>query len=87
MDVRSDGQALVTGSADHNVKFWDIVMDNMENNGKPSLALSRVMKMNDDVVGVKYSYNRDPSKRLVAISTLDSTVKVFFELFKILSWD
>eukprot|EP00590_Aulacoseira_subarctica_P012017 CAMPEP_0172437120 /NCGR_PEP_ID=MMETSP1064-20121228/72081_1 /TAXON_ID=202472 /ORGANISM="Aulacoseira subarctica , Strain CCAP 1002/5" /LENGTH=782 /DNA_ID=CAMNT_0013185565 /DNA_START=1381 /DNA_END=3727 /DNA_ORIENTATION=+ len=82
LDVRNDGQALVTGSADHDVKFWDIVLEDSNseiNNGKPSLFLSRVMKMNDDVVAVKYSYSYEPSKRLVAVSTLDSTVKVFFD--------
>lgn len=77
LDLRSDGEALVTGSADHNVKFWDVVMNS--SNNRPSLTLSRVMKMNDDVVAVKYSYNQNPSKRLVAVSTLDSTVKVFFD--------
>lgn len=82
LDLRSDGRALVTGSADHNVKFWDVVKESSDTAPmieKPSLILSRVLKMNDDVVAVRYSYSQNPSKRLVAVSTLDSTVKVFFE--------
>ena len=77
LDIRPDGETLVTGSADHEVKFWDLDVD--ETTGKPFFVHTRTMKMNDDVVAVKYSYNRDSSKRLVAISTLDSTIKVFFE--------
>jgi U3 small nucleolar RNA-associated protein 12 len=35
--------------------------------------------MTDDVVAVKFSHSTDPAKRMVFVSSMDSTVKVFFE--------
>jgi U3 small nucleolar RNA-associated protein 12 len=77
MDLRPDGEALVTGSADHSVKFWDLELD--EDTGKPCFAHTRTLNMNDDVVAVSYSYSMDPAKRLVTVSSLDCTIKVFFD--------
>eukprot|EP00934_Nitzschia_sp_Nitz4_P004905 Nitzschia sp. Nitz4//scaffold13_size275219//60790//64230//NITZ4_000854-RA/size275219-snap-gene-0.39-mRNA-1//-1//CDS//3329535954//4895//frame0 len=68
--------AIVTGSADKTVKFWEI--DESED-GTPELVHARTLEMTDDVLAVKYSHSVDPTKRMVFISTLDSTVKVFFD--------
>ncbi|KAF8316849.1 WD-repeat-containing protein [Clavulina sp. PMI_390] len=72
--VRPDGAALVTGSADKDIKFWELEQKVVE--GKQQLALVHVktLKMSDDVLAVKYS----PDGRLLAVALLDSTVKVFY---------
>ena len=69
--------AIVTGSADKTVKFWEIEAD--EDDGTPMLAHARTLEMSDDVVAVRYSHSTDPTKRMVFVSSLDSTIKVFFE--------
>ncbi|TFK55785.1 WD40 repeat-like protein [Heliocybe sulcata] len=78
MHVRSDGTALVSGSADKDVKFWDFE-EKEGGDGKGPKLLSlvhvRTLKMTDDVLSVRYS----PNRKLVAVSLLDSTVKVFYE--------
>lgn len=68
--------AIVTGSADKTVKFWDV--DALEDR-IPAFVHSRTLEMSDDVVAVRYSHSTDPTKRMVFVSALDSTVKVFFE--------
>ncbi|EPQ59303.1 WD40 repeat-like protein [Gloeophyllum trabeum ATCC 11539] len=80
MQVRSDGMALVTGSADKDVKFWEF--EEKESTGVDAqgpklvtLVHVRTLKMTDDVLSVRYS----PNRKLVAVSLLDSTVKVFYE--------
>ena len=75
LDLRPDGKGLVTGSADHEVKFWELELAG----GRLTLVHTRTLKMADDVLSVKYSRTRDPDKLLVAVATLDSTVKVFYE--------
>jgi len=40
---------------------------------------TRTLQMSDDVVAVRYSHSTDPSKRMVFASTLDCTIKVFFD--------
>jgi U3 small nucleolar RNA-associated protein 12 len=93
MDLRADKGGLVTCSADKDVKFWDIRMKQVEGTGEGSRIVTRLgdervikttqmglvhvktLKMTDDVLSVKYS----PDGRLLAVSLLDSTVKVFFQ--------
>ncbi|KAL1919761.1 uncharacterized protein VTP21DRAFT_1692 [Calcarisporiella thermophila] len=80
MQVRPDKRGLVTGSADKDVKFWDFNMieENVEKNAASKKRLTlvhiRTLKMSDDVLCVRYSPNQD----LIAVSLLDSTVKVFY---------
>ncbi len=80
LQVHPDGKSLVTGSADKTVKFWnfDIVQDEIPGTKRtmPRLSLiqSRILKVNDDVLSVHLS----PDLRLLAVATLDNTVKVFF---------
>lgn len=69
--------SLVTGSADKTVKFWDVIVDEEEE--RPVLDHTRTLQMTDDVVAVKYSHSTDPTRRMIFVSTLDSTIKVFYE--------
>jgi U3 small nucleolar RNA-associated protein 12 len=89
IDVRKpttvDGAfSIVTGSADKSVKFWDIESsaddeDDASQGDHPIAVLTRTLEMADDVVAVRYSHSLEPSKRIVFVSTLDSTIKVFFD--------
>eukprot|EP00978_Attheya_sp_CCMP212_P031996 scaffold122969_cov56-Attheya_sp.AAC.1 len=72
---QQEAMALMTGSADKTVKFWDLE----ESNGHPMLVHSRTLQMTDDVVCARYSHSTDPTKRMIFVSSLDSTVKVFFD--------
>lgn len=67
---------LVTGSADKSVRFWDIETSDDQT---PLISHARTLEMSDDVVAVRYSNSTDASKRMVFVSSMDSTVKVFFE--------
>jgi U3 small nucleolar RNA-associated protein 12 len=86
MDSEGTAIAVVTGSADKQVKFWDVEAqdddddendDDASTSPHPMVVHTRTLQMSDDVVVVKYSHS--PTKRLVFISTLDSTIKVFFD--------
>jgi U3 small nucleolar RNA-associated protein 12 len=68
--------SLVTGSADKTVKFWDIETNDDET---PLVTHARTLEMTDDVVAVRYSNSAEASKRMVFVSSMDSTVKVFFD--------
>jgi U3 small nucleolar RNA-associated protein 12 len=72
---------IVTGSADKYVKFWDVERQDDEDQecGHPMVVHTRTLQMTDDVVAVRYSHSTDPTKRMVFASTLDSTIKVFFD--------
>ncbi|KAF2682684.1 WD40 repeat-like protein [Lentithecium fluviatile CBS 122367] len=80
LQVHPDGKSLITGSADKTVKFWnfDIVQEEIPGTKRtmPRLKLvqTRILKVNDDVLSVHFS----PDSRLLAVATLDNTVKVFF---------
>ncbi|KAK2466136.1 hypothetical protein APHAL10511_001778 [Amanita phalloides] len=79
MHVRADGQALVSGSADKDVKFWQFEYKNTSNTVRDGTLLSlvhvRTLKTSDDVLAVRYS----PNNKLLAVALLDSTVKVFYQ--------
>ena len=79
--VRPDGRGLVTGSADKDVKFWEFEVREIAPevqggvvNRVLTVAHTKTLKMTDDVLAVKYS----PDGKLLAVSLLDSTVKVFY---------
>lgn len=72
MDIRPDQSVLVTGSADKDVKFWDIDLDGSK---RVTLSHARTLKMTDDVLSVRYS----PNARLLAVALLDATIKVFHQ--------
>lgn len=81
----------MTGSADKDVKFWEFEAREIdiapeaeavieESADRPTtrkvltLAHTKTLKMTDDVLAVKHS----PDGKLLAVSLLDSTVKVFY---------
>ena len=74
------GRSMVTGSADGTCKFWnfEIVQEEIPGTRRttPRLKLvhTRTLKMTDEVLCLRFS----PDGRLLAISLLDNTVKVFF---------
>ncbi|KAI5474485.1 hypothetical protein MNV49_003208, partial [Pseudohyphozyma bogoriensis] len=81
--VRPDGRGLVSGSADKDIKFWDFEVREVAGEGLNeggvtgrvlTMAHTKTLKMTDDVLAIKYS----PDGKLLAVSLLDSTVKVFF---------
>ncbi|TXG58421.1 hypothetical protein EZV62_016250 [Acer yangbiense] len=67
---------FVTGSADHDVKFWEYHVKQKTGQDSKPLKLSnvRTTKMNDDVLAVALS----PDAKYIAVALLDCTVKVFF---------
>ncbi|KAJ9117587.1 hypothetical protein QFC22_004437 [Naganishia vaughanmartiniae] len=93
LDLRADKGGLVTGSADKDVKFWDIRMKEVEGSGPGSrfitrLGEERVIKTKQ--IGLVHtktlkmtddvlSVKYSPDGRLLAVALLDSTVKVFFQ--------
>lgn len=80
LKVSPDGKSLVTGSADKSAKFWQFkvvqeeVLGTTRKNSKLTLVHSRTLMVADDILSVCFS----PDERLLAVSTLDNTVKVFF---------
>jgi U3 small nucleolar RNA-associated protein 12 len=76
LQIRPDKKGFVTGSADKDVKFWDFQLVEDEKTGVRRLSAihMRTLRMSDDVLCVRYSQNQ----KLIAISLLDSTVKVFY---------
>ena len=80
LQVHPSGKSVATGSADKTVKFWDFTIVQEEIPGTkrttPRLKLvqSRLLKLTDDILSLSFS----PDARLLAVATLDNTVKVFF---------
>jgi U3 small nucleolar RNA-associated protein 12 len=81
LQIHPDGRSLVSGSADKSANFWkfEIVEENIPGTRRtaPRLRLkqTRTLKVNDDILSICYT----PDSRLLAVSTLDNTVKVFFD--------
>ncbi|XP_062117383.1 uncharacterized protein LOC133831195 [Humulus lupulus] len=67
---------FVTGSADHDVKFWEYQVEQKSTQGSKHLKASnvRTMKMDDEVLAVAVS----PDSKYIAVALLDNTVKVFY---------
>ncbi|XP_039024817.1 WD repeat-containing protein 3-like isoform X2 [Hibiscus syriacus] len=76
-----NGNGFVTGSADHDVKFWEYINQKPGQDSKSLTILNvRTMKMNDDVLVVAVS----PDAKYVAVALFDCTVKILFmDSFKI----
>lgn len=74
-----DQRGFTTGGADKCVKFWEFELVNDEDDTQSSRRLSvkqsRVLQMDEDVLCVRHS----PDGRLLAVSLLDCTVKIFFQ--------
>ncbi|XP_034741433.1 WD repeat-containing protein 3 [Etheostoma cragini] len=71
-----DQRGIVTGSADKTVKFWEFELVKDEETGQKRLTVkhTRTLKLEEDILCVKFS----PDHRLLAVSLLDCTVKVFY---------
>ena len=75
-----DGSGFVSGSADHDVKFWEWGLTAPDPGAAApaprqlGIAHTRTLQMTDDVLCVRLS----PDGRLLAVALLDSTVRVFF---------
>ena len=80
LHVHPDGRSMATGSADKSAKFFDFEVVQKEIQGteqtSPRLRLvhTRTLEVSDDILSLRFS----PDSRLVALSLLDNTVKVFF---------
>lgn len=81
MHMSQDQRGFVTASGDQSVKFWKFELISKENTetgeteGKQlSVIHTRTLKLEEDALAVRLSSDG----RLVAVSLLDSTIKVFF---------
>ena len=78
--VHPDGKSVVSGAADKSAKFWrfDIVEEEIPGTRRTTqrlqLTQTRQLKVADDILSLCFS----PDERLLALSTLDNTVKIFF---------
>ncbi|KAG0453300.1 hypothetical protein HPP92_025964 [Vanilla planifolia] len=75
-DNGSAGSSFVTGSADHDVKFWEYQLRAKPETESKQLTVKnlRTLKMNDDVLVISIS----PDAKYIAVALLDCTVRVFF---------
>ncbi|KAI9338603.1 WD40-repeat-containing domain protein [Zopfochytrium polystomum] len=82
LQVWPDRKGVTTGSADHDVKFWEFALRESARKARSAAAKRRVLTLNhtrtlklaDDVLAVAHSAD----SKLLAVSLLDATVKVFF---------
>ena len=80
LHVHPDGRSMATGSADKSAKFFgfEIIQEEIPGTKRTTprfkLVHTRTLKVSDDILSLRFS----PDSRLVALSLLDNTVKVFF---------
>jgi U3 small nucleolar RNA-associated protein 12 len=80
LHVHPDGKSIATGSADKSAKFFNFEVAQEEIPGTKrtaprfKLVHIRTLKVSDDILSLRFS----PDSRLIALSLLDNTVKVFF---------
>jgi len=78
-------KGIASGGGDHTVKFWNFELIQDSDNQIKAKVLSvlhtRTLKLEESVLCVRIS----PNNRFVAVSLLDSTIKIFFlDTFKVL---
>eukprot|EP00941_MAST-03F_sp_MAST-3F-sp1_P004557 g4557.t1 len=74
--MKPNGSGFATGSADKTVKFWDFELDENDN---LQFAHVRTLKMNDEVMCLRFSHAKEAERLLIAIALLDCTVKIFYD--------
>ncbi|XP_073166493.1 WD repeat-containing protein 3 isoform X5 [Lepidochelys kempii] len=76
ISLSPDQRGFVTGGADKCVKFWEFELVKDENGTQKRLSMkqTRILQLDEDVLCVRYS----PNQKLLAISLLDCTVKIFY---------
>lgn len=80
LHVHPDGKSIATGSADKSAKFFnfEVVQEEVPGTTRKiprfKLVHTRTLKVADDILSLRFS----PNSRLIALSFLDNTVKVFF---------
>ncbi len=80
LHVHPDGRSMATGSADKSAKFYsfEVIQEEIPGTKRTTprfkLAHTRTLKISDDILSLRFS----PDSRLIALSLLDNTVKVFF---------
>ncbi|XP_078265225.1 WD repeat-containing protein 3 [Rhinoraja longicauda] len=76
ISLAPDQRGIVSGSADKTVKFWEFELVKDENSSQTRLSVNhtRTLQLDEDVLSVCHS----PNGRLLAVSLLDCTVKVFY---------
>ena len=80
LQVHPDGKSLVTGSADKSAKFWNFevvqvgIPGTQQTAPKLKLVHKRTLKMDDDILAVRYT----PNGNHLTLALLDNTVRVFF---------
>ena len=80
LHVHPDGKSIATGSADKSAKFFnfEVVQEEIPGTKRMTprfkLAHARTLKVSDDILSLRFS----PDSRLVSLSLLDNTVKIFF---------
>uniref|UniRef100_A0A5F8H4M2 WD repeat domain 3 n=1 Tax=Monodelphis domestica TaxID=13616 RepID=A0A5F8H4M2_MONDO len=76
ISLSPDQHGFVTGGADQSVKFWDFELVKDENCAQKRLSVkqTRILQLDEEVLSVRYS----PNQKLLAVSLLDCTVKIFY---------
>ncbi|XP_066542654.1 WD repeat-containing protein 3 [Hoplias malabaricus] len=77
ISLSPDQRGIVSGGADKTVKFWDFeLIKDSESGANKRLTVkhTRTLQLDEDVLCVRYS----PDQRLLAVSLLDCTVKIFY---------
>lgn len=80
LHVHPNGKSMATGSADKSAKFFnfEVIHDEIPGSTRTTprfkLVHNRTLKVADDILSLRFS----PDSRLIALSFLDNTVKVFF---------
>ncbi|KAK1167906.1 WD repeat-containing protein 3-like [Acipenser oxyrinchus oxyrinchus] len=78
ISLSPDQRGIVSGGADKMVKFWDFELvkdeNSVQNSKRLTLNHKRTLQLDEDVLCVRYS----PNQRLLAVSLLDCTVKLFY---------
>ncbi|MBN3288726.1 WDR3 protein, partial [Polyodon spathula] len=78
ISLSPDQRGIVSGGADKMVKFWEFELvkdeDSVQNSKRLTVNHKRTLQLDEDVLCVRYS----PNQRLLAVSLLDCTVKLFY---------